>query len=78
MKIDKSTILDLLKQQGKHDQVDAAEKDLPDTVDTDQHAGLLSKFGIDLSDLAGKLPGGLGDKLDDLPGGLGKKLDDIL
>jgi hypothetical protein len=41
--------------------------ELPDQVDTDQHAGLLSNLGINPADLLGKLPGGLGDKL----GGLG-------
>ena len=35
----------------------------PPTVDTEQHGDLLSKYGIDIGDLAGKLPGGIGDKL---------------
>ncbi|TLM73852.1 hypothetical protein FDW81_07995 [Pseudarthrobacter sp. NamB4] len=35
--------------------------------DTEQHAGLLSKLGINPANLLGKLPGGLGGKL----GGLG-------
>lgn len=67
MNIDKAQIIDLLKSQGNHSQADQAQAELPDTVDTDQHAGLLDKFGINVADLAGKLPGGLGDKL----GGLG-------
>lgn len=58
MQIDKQQILDLLKQQGNHDQAAQADSELPDQVDTDRDQGLLSKFGIDLSSL---LPGGLGD-----------------
>lgn len=67
MHIDKSQILELLKSRGDHNQAAQAETELPDQVDTDQHADLLSKFGINTSDLLGKLPGGMGDKL----GGLG-------
>ena len=61
MNIDKDQILQLLRSQGKDDQ---ASSELPDKVDTDnaQHAGMLSKYGID--------PGNIGDKL----GGLGKLL----
>ncbi|WP_258803932.1 hypothetical protein [Pseudarthrobacter sp. NS4] len=67
MQIDKSQILELLKSRGDHNKAAQAEGELPDQVDTDQHADLLSKFGINPADLLGKLPGGLGDKL----GGLG-------
>ncbi len=59
MQIDKSQILDLLRSQGKHDQAQQADGELPDQVDTDQHWGLLGKFGID----PGNLPGGLGEVL---------------
>ena len=67
MQIDKSQILEFLRSQGDNDKAAQAENVLPDQVDTDQHAGLLSKLGINPADLLGKLPGGLGDKL----GGLG-------
>lgn len=70
MQIDKDTIINFLKQQGHHDKAQHASDQLPDKVDTDQHAGLLSKIGIDPKDLMGKLPGGLGDKLGGI---LGKK-----
>ena len=53
MNIDKDQILQLLRSQGKDDQVD---------TDNAQHAGMLSKYGID--------PGNITDKL----GGLGKLL----
>jgi hypothetical protein len=64
MQIPKEQILDLLRQQGKDDQVGEADQQLPDQVDTDQHAGLLEKFGLNPADLLSKLGGGgLGDKL---------------
>ena len=61
MNIDKDQILQLLRSQGKDDQ---ASSELPDKVDTDnaEHAGMLSKFGVDPSSIAGKL-GGLGKLL---------------
>ena len=67
MQIDKSQILEFLKSRGDNDKAAQAETELPDQVDTDQHAGLLSQLGINPAELLGKLPGGLGDKL----GGLG-------
>ncbi|MBT2594267.1 hypothetical protein [Arthrobacter sp. ISL-72] len=67
MQIDKSQILEFLRSKGDNDKAAQAETELPDQVDTDQHAGLLSKLGIDPTGLLGKLPGGFGDKL----GGLG-------
>ena len=62
MNIDKDQIVQLLRSQSQDESARQASAELPDKVDTDnpQHAGLLSKYGIDL--------GGLGDKL----GGLGK------
>ena len=65
MNIDKSQILDLLRSQGDDDQVQRADRELPDQVDTDRDGGLLSRFGIDIGDLIAKLGGG---------GGLGKLL----
>jgi hypothetical protein len=71
MNIDKQQIIELLRSRGDQDQAAQANSELPDTVDTDKDAGLLSKFGINAEDLLGKLPGGLGDKLGDKLGGLG-------
>jgi hypothetical protein len=59
MEIPKEQILDLLREQGKGDQVDQADKELPGQVDTDRDAGLLEKFGLSPQDLLGKLGGGL-------------------
>jgi hypothetical protein len=55
MNIDKDQILQLLHSQGKGDQASQASSELPNQVDTDnaEHAGLLSKYGIDPSKLGG-------------------------
>ena len=63
MQINKDTIVNLLKERGHHDKAKQADDELPDQVDSDKHAGLLSKFGVDPQELLGKLPGGLGKKL---------------
>ena len=60
MQIDKQQILDLLKNRGDQQQAEQAQTELPDQVDTDQHADLLAKFGINPQEL---LSGGLGGKL---------------
>jgi hypothetical protein len=60
MDIPKDKILDLLREQGKDDQVGEAEQQLPDQVDPERDSGLLAKFGIDPSELIGKLGGGGG------------------
>jgi len=58
VQFDKSQILDLLQSQGKGDQAGQADAELPDKVDTDQHAGLLEKFGLNPMDLVKMLSGG--------------------
>jgi hypothetical protein len=60
MQIDKSQIIDLLKSQGQDDKAAQAESELPGQVDTDQHADLLGRLGIDPQDLLAKLGGGGG------------------
>jgi hypothetical protein len=62
MQIPKEKILELLRSRGEDDKAAQAEGELPDQVDTDQHAGLLQKLGIDPGDIAGSL-GGIGNKL---------------
>ena len=63
MKLDKNQIMQLLQSQG-HPRADQAQQELPDRVDTDNndHRNLLSKFGINASDLPGML-GGFGKSL---------------
>ena len=58
MNIDKNTILDLLRGMGQDTQAQQADQELPDQVDTDEHAGLLAKFGINPADLIAQLTGG--------------------
>jgi hypothetical protein len=64
MNFDKDQIVQLLHSMGNHDQADQATQQLPDQVDTEnsEHASLLSRFGLDPSELHNKL-GGLGGKL---------------
>lgn len=58
MNIDKDQILQLLRSQGDETKAQQADQELPGTVDTDQHAGLLSTLGLDPQDLIAKLSGG--------------------
>ena len=67
MQIPKEQILELLRSRGQDDKAQQADGELPDQVDTEQHAGILQKFGLDPGDLVGMLGGGGG-------GGLGGKL----
>lgn len=60
MQIDKAQILELLRNAGDQGKADQAEQELPQQVDTEQHAGVLQKLGIDPADLIGKLGGGGG------------------
>lgn len=69
MQFDKSQILELLRSRGDQGAAQRAETELPDQVDTDQHAGLLSKLGLNAQDLIAKFTGGSGGL-----GGLGGKL----
>ena len=66
MQIDKAQILELLQSQGDETRMRQADQELPAQVDTDQHAGILSKLGLDPMELISKLGGGGG-----LGGGLG-------
>lgn len=59
MEIPKDKILDMLHQQGKSDQAEQANQELPDQVDPERDSGALAKFGIDPQDLLGKFGGGI-------------------
>ncbi len=69
MQFDKSQILDLLRSQGDGDKADQADRELPDRVDTDEHAGILERLGLNPADLVAKLAGGGGGGLGGLLGG---------
>jgi hypothetical protein len=58
MQVDKEQILQLLRSRGEHGQAQQAEQELPDKVDTDEHAGQLSNIGLNPQDLLGALGGG--------------------
>ena len=58
MQVDKNTILDLLRQRGDHQRAGQADQELPDQVDTDQHADLLDRIGLDRKELLGRFTGG--------------------
>jgi hypothetical protein len=60
MQIDKAQILQLLQSQGQADKAAQADQELPGQVDTDQHAGILQKLGLDPMDLVKMLGGGGG------------------
>jgi hypothetical protein len=55
----KDQVLEFMREQGSSDQVSQAEQQLPDQVDTERDAGLLSRFGIDPQDLLTKFGGNL-------------------
>ncbi len=60
MQIDKQEILELLRSRGEHDTADQAENELPDEVDTDEHAAQLKQLGINPADLLGGIGGTFG------------------
>lgn len=62
MQIDKSQILDMLRNQGNSGQAAEADRELPEQVDTDnaEHQNLLQRFGIDPMALAKQFLGGRG------------------
>ena len=53
MNIDKSQIVELLKSRGDHDKAQQARSELPDQVDTERDSSLLSKLGVNPSELLG-------------------------
>lgn len=67
MQFDKQQILSMLQGLGDQNKVDQAQAELPDQVDTDLHAGLLDKLGINIADLLG----GGGSPLGGIKGKLG-------
>lgn len=63
MQIDKNTVVDMLRERGDDEKAGQAERELPDQVDTDQHADLLERFGVNPQELMGRFTGGR-----DIPG----------
>lgn len=52
MELDKSHITELLRVWGEQAKAEEARRALPDRVDTDQHAELLVRLGLDPAGLA--------------------------
>jgi len=59
MQIPKDQILEMIRSRGDQEQARRAESELPDQVDTDQHGGLLEKYGIDVQSLMSRFGGGI-------------------
>jgi hypothetical protein len=60
VQIPKQQVIDLIKSKVGGEKAGQADSELPDQVDTDQHAGLLQKFGVDPQELLGGRGGGGG------------------
>jgi len=58
VQIPKDLVIQFIKSKIGGTQADQAHQELPDQVDTDKDAGLLSKFGVNPADLAGMASGG--------------------
>ena len=58
MQIDKQQVLELLRSKGEEERVEQADRELPNQMDTDEHADLLSSFGLGPQELVAKLGGG--------------------
>lgn len=46
MQVPKERVLELLRGRGDDAEAEEADRELPDAVDTDRDAGLLTKFGV--------------------------------
>ena len=60
MEIDKQEIIDQLRGRDEDEVADRAERELPEVVDTDEHAALLHQLGINPVDLLGGVGGTFG------------------
>ncbi|MEV1289071.1 hypothetical protein [Micromonospora sp. NPDC049679] len=52
MKIDKSKIVEALRQRGQHSRADWAERELPERIDTAQHSGILATLNLNPAEFA--------------------------
>ena len=60
VEIDRQEIVDQLRGRDEDDVADRAEQELPEQVDTDEHADLLHRLGINPTDLLGGIGGTFG------------------
>jgi hypothetical protein len=59
MQIPKEQIIDMIRGRGDHEGAQQADRELPANVDTDQHGGMLEKYGIDTNQLMSRLKGNI-------------------
>ena len=64
MQLDKQFVISELRKQGQNEQVQKAIQELPDKIDHDQHAELLTRFGIDPGKRASAIERGIGTPTD--------------
>ena len=57
MRIPKERIVSMIESRAGGAQAQQAAEQLPDVVDHEEHAGLLSQFGIDPQELVGDVGG---------------------
>lgn len=60
MEIDRQEIVDQLRGRREDAEADRAERELPEQVDTEEHADLLHQLGINPTDLLGGIGGTFG------------------
>ena len=58
MQIDNAQVLELLRSTGEGERVEQADRELPNQMDTDEHADLLSSYGLGPQEVVAKLGGG--------------------
>ena len=65
MQLDKQFVIDELRKRGQNEHVQKAIQELPDKIDHEQHAGMLTQFGIDPGKLvASAIERGIGSPTD--------------
>ncbi|MFE9207310.1 hypothetical protein [Micromonospora sp. NPDC007230] len=52
MKIDKSKVLEALRERGQHSRADWVDRELPDRIDTTKHSGILATLDLNPADFA--------------------------
>ncbi len=60
MDIDRQEIVDQLRGRNEDEVADLAERELPEVVDTEEHADLLHRLGINPAALLGGIGGTFG------------------
>ena len=58
MRLEKDDVVDTLRSRGEHDKAQQVDSALPKQVDTEEDAGLLHTFDINVADLPAPSRGG--------------------